>query len=150
MNSSPDFFSSRSNAAIPLINLSNTPCKLPPLSKHLNCTWSSTLTNTAKVLSLLRNKPRDSGQSRARPEHVISGDVGWDATFSELCVSSEDPDMSLYSPWNSPKRGNKQTIKEQQWKKVSNTMPWKSYELHLDRVVECKSLVSQVEKERSD
>jgi len=60
----------------PLQKRSNTALMLPPFSMEMTRVWSSSLIQTRKFLSLLWKIPRASGQSRAIPAHVRSGETG--------------------------------------------------------------------------
>lgn len=60
----------------PLQNRVNTSCMLPPFCMEITLVWSSSLTQTRKVLRWLCQMPRASGQSRAIPEASSRGDTG--------------------------------------------------------------------------
>merc|ERR1719422_123731 len=71
MNSRPDSALTESpTALIPLASLSKTALTSPPLCMEMILSWSSSLTQVRKVLSLLWKMPRPSGQSLSMPETI--------------------------------------------------------------------------------
>ena len=65
-----------STSSRPRQKRSNTAFMSPLFSMEMMRIWSSSLTQTRKFLSLLCQIPRASGQSRAMPAHVRSGETG--------------------------------------------------------------------------
>ena len=76
MNSCPWRLMSRSTSLRPRQKRSNTDFMSPPFSIEMTRVWSSSFNQIRKFLSLLCQIPRASGQSRAMPAHVRSGDTG--------------------------------------------------------------------------
>merc|ERR1712212_628914 len=68
MKSRPDsFFTESPTALMPLARRSKTPFTSPPACMEMILSWSSSLTQVRKVLSLLWKIPRPSGQSLSMP-----------------------------------------------------------------------------------
>merc|ERR1711973_301960 len=108
MKSWPDsFLTESSTALIPRASLSNTSLTSPPFCMEMILSWSSSLTQVKKVLSLLWKIPRPSGQSLSMPATLRLGspDIKRKWSSTNCCRTfSLIPVRGKYDPARSPLR----------------------------------------------